>query len=246
MTSEHPKSIQPKPIQPKPRDESYFLQERASRWTEFRRVVRIAIEFIKGFRALHFIGPTVTVFGSARIKEDHPYYRLGVSVGAELAKMGFNVMTGGGPGVMEAANRGAFEAGGLSVGCNIVLPFEQKPNPFCKLVVYFYYFFVRKVMLVKYSSAYVILPGGFGTLDEMAEALTLIQTGKIHNFPLILMGTSFWQPFLDWLRHQVLAEGAIRPEDLDYIQITDSVEELRMIIEERYPTLKSMQKGSSF
>lgn len=232
-------------IQPKPKDESYFLQERASRWTEFRRVVRISIEFIKGFRALHFIGPTVTVFGSARFKEDHPYYQLGVQVGSELVKMGFNVMTGGGPGVMEAANRGAYEAGGLSVGCNIILPFEQRPNRFCKLVVSFYYFFVRKVMLVKYSSAYVILPGGFGTLDEMAEALTLIQTGKIHNFPLVLMGSSYWSPFMEWLKNQVLAEAAIKPEDLSYIQLTDSVEELRQIIEERYPNLKSVQKDFS-
>ena len=160
-----------------------FLQGPQPRRKELVRALRIMAEFIRGFRALHFVGPCVTVFGSARFKEDHPYYALGREVGRELARAGFTVMTGGGPGIMEAANRGAKEVGGRSVGCNIELPAEQKPNPYLDRWITFHHFFVRKVMLVKYSYAFVALPGGFGTLDEIFETATLVQTGKIRGVP---------------------------------------------------------------
>ena len=159
------------------------------------RAARIFCEFIRGFRTLHFVGACVTVFGSARFTENHPYYDLARQCGAELAKAGFTVMTGGGPGIMEAANRGAKETGGRSIGCNIQLPREQKPNPFVDQWITFRHFFVRKVMLVKYSYAFIALPGGFGTLDEIFETATLIQTGKIRDFPLVLMGIEYWRPF---------------------------------------------------
>ncbi|MFN6195909.1 MAG: TIGR00730 family Rossman fold protein, partial [Planctomycetota bacterium] len=176
--------------------EQRFLTEPRSRFGELVRVVRIGAEFIKGFRALHFLPPCVTVFGSARFREDNRWYGMARDVGAGLARAGFTVMTGGGPGIMEAANRGAREAGGLSVGCNITLPHEQKHNPYLDRFVEFRYFFVRKVMLVKYSYAFVVLPGGFGTMDELFEAATLIQTRKIEDFPLVLMGTEYWRPLL--------------------------------------------------
>ncbi len=185
---------------------------------------RIAMEFIRGFRRLHFIGPCVTVFGSARFKEDHPYYEIARAVGRELAKADFAVMTGGGPGIMEAANRGAREGGGLSLGCNIVLPMEQQPNPYLDRFIEFRYFFVRKVMLVKYSCAFVVLPGGFGTLDELFETVTLVQTRKITQFPIILMGTDYWQPVLEFMRQTMVAAGTISPEDPDLIHVTDSPE----------------------
>lgn len=179
------------------------------------------IEFVRGFRALHHEKAAVTVFGSARFKEGHPYYELARQVGAALAREGFTVMTGGGPGLMEAANRGAKEAGGRSIGCNIILPHEQTPNPYLDKVVTFYYFFVRKIMLVKYSYAYIILPGGFGTLDEMSEAITLIQTGKLYDFPMILMGSEYWKGFLDWGRDSLLKNGAISATDLGFLQLID-------------------------
>ena len=160
-----------------------------SRWKELRFTFRILWEFIQGFRALHFVGPCVTIFGSARFKEGHTYYQLAREMGAAVSFLGFTVMTGGGPGIMEAANRGAQEAGGRSVGCNIRLPLEQEPNPYLDRFVTIDHFFVRKVMLFKYSYAFIMLPGGFGTMDEFFEALTLIQTGKIQNFPLVVMGT---------------------------------------------------------
>jgi uncharacterized protein (TIGR00730 family) len=181
-------------------------------------------EFIRGFRALHFVGPCVTVFGSARFKEDHPYYDLARKVGARLSHIGFTVMTGGGPGIMEAANRGAKEAGGTSIGCNIILPHEQEANPYLDRVVTFRYFFVRKVMLIKYSYAFVVLPGGVGTMDELFEAFTLIQTKKILDFPVVLMGKDYYQPLIDYLKRMVEA-GTISPEDLDLLRVTDSVEE---------------------
>jgi len=183
------------------------------------------IEFVKGFRALHFVGPTVTVFGSARFNEGHPYYELGRLIGRKLAQNGFNVMTGGGPGLMEAANRGAKEGGGYSIGCNIYLPHEQEPNPYLDRVVTFYYFFVRKVMLVKYSHAYVILPGGLGTLDEMSEALTLIQTGKLYDFPVVLVGKEYWKGFLDWVQNTLVAQGAISQNELTWVHVTDNPDE---------------------
>ncbi|HMO34574.1 MAG TPA: TIGR00730 family Rossman fold protein [Gemmatales bacterium] len=201
-----------------------FLEGPQSRQIEFFRACRIFWEFIKGFRTLHFVGPCVTVFGSARFDEAHPYYQQARECGAQLAKAGFSVMTGGGPGIMEAANRGAKDAGGKSIGCNIVLPHEQKPNPYLDKFIEFKYFFVRKVMLVKYSYAFVICPGGFGTLDELFETATLIQTGKINNFPLVLLGKSYWEPMLDFLKKMVAAK-TITQGDYDRLLVTDSVEE---------------------
>jgi uncharacterized protein (TIGR00730 family) len=167
----------------------------------------------------------VTVFGSARFQADHPYYALGRQVGAEIARAGFTVMTGGGPGLMEAANRGAMEVGGRSVGCNIELPMEQAPNPYLDLFVEFRYFFVRKVMLSKYSYAYVALPGGFGTMDELFEISTLIQTGKIRNFPCVLIGKEYWDPLMDFLRDRFVAMGTIDQDDFDRFHVTDSPKE---------------------
>ncbi len=200
-----------------------FLQGPQPRGLELARALRIFVELLRGFRALHFIGPCVTVFGSARFAEHHPYYALARDVGARLARAGFTVMTGGGPGIMEAANRGAREAGGRSVGCNIELPREQKPNPYLDRFITFRHFYVRKLMLVKYSYAFVALPGGFGTLDEIFETVTLIQTGKIQEFPLVLMGREFWRPLLDFFRERLIVEETIAPDDIERIMLTDSV-----------------------
>lgn len=202
-----------------------FLAGPRSRLDEARRVGRIALEFIRGFRRLHFLGPCVTVFGSARFGEDHPAYQLGRTMGRVLAEAGLVTMTGGGPGVMEAANRGAREAGGASVGCNIRLPHEQEPNRYLDQFVEFRYFFVRKVMLVKYSSAFLVLPGGFGTLDELFEALTLVQTRKIDSFPIVLMGVDYWRPLCDFLQHTLVAAGTISRADLDLLTVTDDPRE---------------------
>jgi uncharacterized protein (TIGR00730 family) len=206
-------------------DERRFLEGPRRRRDEMARVMRISTEFVRGFRSLHFVGPCITVFGSARFKEDHRYYHLARDMGARLARMKFTVMTGGGPGIMEAANRGAKEAGGPSIGCNIILPHEQQPNPYLDRFIEFRYFFVRKVMLVKYSYGFVILPGGFGTLDELFESLTLIQTQKIKNFPVVLMGTDFWEPLMTFVRDRLIEEGTISPADLDLFTLTDSVDE---------------------
>jgi len=212
--------------------EARFLAGRHSRTDEILLIFRICLEFIRGFRRLRDIGPAITVFGSARFKEGHRYYELARQVGSALAGEGFTVMTGGGPGVMEAANRGARESGGQSIGCNILLPHEQRQNRYLDQVVTFYYFFVRKVMLVKYSYAFVILPGGFGTLDEMTEAITLIQTGKLYDFPVILVGSEYWQGFRTWLDSQPLAQGAVAQEDLQYLSITDDPAEIARIVRE--------------
>jgi uncharacterized protein (TIGR00730 family) len=177
-------------------------------------------ELVYGFRKLHFVGPCVTVFGSARFDPGHRYYTMGREVGRLLAKSGFTTLTGGGPGIMEAANRGAREAGGRSLGCNIVLPKEQQPNPYVDSWIDFEYFFIRKIMLVKYSYAFIVMPGGFGTMDELFEVATLIQTGKVENFPLALMGTDFWHPLVEQLRLMV-SEKTIDPLDLDQIIISD-------------------------
>lgn len=210
--------------------EASFLAGRHSRTKELIRVLRIMVEFIRGFRAFWDIGPAVTVFGSARFGEGHSYYDLAREMGTRLAREGFAVMTGGGPGIMEAAARGCHEAGGYSVGCNIVIPHEQSANPYLNKVVTFYYFFVRKIMLVKYSYAYVIMPGGFGTLDEMSEALTLIKTGKVYDFPVILMGREYWKGFYDWATDTLLKNGAISPEELAFLHLTDDPDEaLRLI-----------------
>jgi len=202
-----------------------FLAGPQPRLFELLRALRIFVEFIRGFRALHFAGPCVTVFGSARFPETHRYYELARRVGSHLARDGFTVMTGGGPGIMEAANRGAKEAGGRSIGCNIELPQEQKPNAYLDRWLTFRYFYVRKVMLVKYSYAFIAMPGGLGTLDEITETATLIQTGKISHFPLVLMGTEFWKPFLDFLQGTLVREGTIDPDDVHHFFVTDSPED---------------------
>jgi uncharacterized protein (TIGR00730 family) len=210
--------------------EAQYLAGRHTKLQELIRLFRIGREFFRGMRALHFIGPAVTVFGSARFKEGSPYYDLSRSLGHILAREGYTVMTGGGPGLMEAANRGAKEAGGYSVGCNIILPHEQRPNRYIDKLVTFYYFFVRKVMLVKYSYAFVFLPGGFGTLDEMTEAITLIQTGKLYDFPVILMGTDYWAGYYTWIQDVMTKHGAVSAQELTFLHMTDSPEETVQII----------------
>ncbi|MEW6057613.1 MAG: TIGR00730 family Rossman fold protein, partial [Bdellovibrionota bacterium] len=193
-------------------EERHFLEGRHSRFSELKRALRIFFECIKGFRTLHFVGPCITVFGSARFSsESHPYYQLARDIGREVAKKGFTVMTGGGPGLMEAANRGAKDVGGKSIGCNITLPKEQRPNGFLDRWIEFRYFFVRKLMLAKYSHAFIVLPGGFGTLDEFFEVVTLIQTGKMKNFPVVLVGKSYWQGLLKFLNDPLCSLGAIDP-----------------------------------
>lgn len=207
-----------------------MLEGPHSRLRELAMMLKAGRDFIRGFRGLHFVGPCVTVFGSARFSEHHPAYALGREVGAAITRLGFTVMTGGGPGIMEAANRGAREAGGRSVGCNISLPHEQFSNPYLDRYVVCHYFFVRKVLLFKYSYAFVVLPGGLGTLDELTEALTLIQTGKIRQFPVVLMGIEYWEPFTALLRKMVEA-GTVAEKDLDLMMITDSVAEAMAHIE---------------
>ena len=194
------------------------------------RTLRILSEFVEGFEALAGVGPAVAVFGSARTATDSPQYELARRIGGELAKAGFAVITGGGPGTMEAANRGAHEAGGLSIGCNIELPHEQHLNPYVDLSVEFHYFFARKTMFVKYSDAFVILPGGFGTLDELFESLTLIQTGKIRHFPVVLVGAAYWDGLLTWIRDVQLPAGAVSQADLDLLRVTDDPAEAVAII----------------
>ncbi|MDX2132820.1 MAG: TIGR00730 family Rossman fold protein [Planctomycetota bacterium] len=183
--------------------------------------MRISGEFLRGFRALHFVGPCVTVFGSARFKPDNPYCMMASEVGARIAAIGLTTLTGGGPGIMEAANRGAREAGGRSLGCNIELPEEQAPNPYVDRFITFRYFFVRKVMLVKYSVAFVVLPGGFGTLDELFEAATLVQTNKILSFPIVLMGRDYWAPLVEFMNTRMIEAGTISARDLDLVHVTD-------------------------
>ncbi len=202
--------------------EREFLAGPQARFSELVRACRIFAEFLKGFRALHFVGPCVTVFGSARFQPGSQYYEMAREVGRRIGEMGLTTMTGGGPGIMEAANRGAREAGGKSIGCNIILPMEQKHNEYLDKWIEFRYFFVRKVMLVKYSDAFVALPGGFGTMDELFEALTLVQTGKIPGFPIVLMGVAYWTPMMDFLRQTMLRAGAISAGDLTLLTLTDS------------------------
>lgn len=205
-------------------EEKYFLEGPRSRARELFFSLRVLWEFIRGFRVLHFVGPCIAVFGSARVKPGAQYYEQARKMGAGIAGLGFTVMTGGGPGIMEAANRGAKEAGGRSVGCNIVLPREQAPNRYLDRSFNSRYFFVRKVLMFKYSYGFVIMPGGIGTMDEFFEALTLIQTRKIHDFPIVLMNKSYWEPVMP-LFHKMLDEYMINPEDLKYMLFTDSTEE---------------------
>ncbi|MCA0363761.1 MAG: TIGR00730 family Rossman fold protein [Bacteroidetes bacterium] len=222
-----------------------FLEGPQSRLKEFLFVLDVMWEFIKGFRILHFVGPCVTVFGSARFDEDNPYYHNARHIGAELAKMGFTILTGGGPGIMEAANRGAKDVGGKSIGCNIVLPHEQKPNPFLDRWVDFKYFFVRKTLLIKYSYAFVICPGGFGTLDEFFEALTLIQTGKISRFPVVIFNEGFHTHIINHIE-KMLEEKTISAEDKKMYLITDDVDEAIQFIKSKSSEeigLKIINKG---
>lgn len=225
---------QPPPVTPaEVREEERFVNKQAdrellcgpnSRLRDLKLLFGTIMDFMRGFRALHFVGPCITVFGSARIRENDPHYQLTRRMGGAIAKLGFTVMTGGGPGLMEAANRGAKEAGGRSVGCNILLLQEQKPNPWLDRWVNIDHFFVRKTLLMKYSYGFIIMPGGVGTLDEMFEAITLIQTRKIRNFPIVLMGLDYWQPLVALLNHMAEA-GTISREDLSLIHMTDSVED---------------------
>jgi uncharacterized protein (TIGR00730 family) len=213
-------------------EERRFLEGPNSRLEELFRAFRIFREIIRGFRRLHFVGPCVTVFGSARFPESHRYYQQARAIGFELAKAGFTVMTGGGPGIMEAANRGAKDANGRSVGCNIVLPKEQEPNPFLDLFVEFNYFFVRKLMLAKYSYAFVAMPGGFGTIDELFEIATLVQTAKVKEFPIVLAGVDYWKPLIEYLENTMVAQKTIDQTDVDRFILSDSPAEIASLLSE--------------
>jgi len=201
------------------------------------RVLRIQGEVVEGFESLSQLGPAVAVFGSARLRDDQgPYHQAAVAVGKGFAREGLAVITGGGPGLMRAANRGAHEGGGTSVGCSIQLPFEEEPNPYLHIGIDFRYFFVRKLMMVKYAVGYVIFPGGFGTVDELFEALTLSQTGKIEQFPVVLYGSKFWGPLVEWMNNTLVPEGTISPENMDLFKVMDDPEEIVGFIADRCRT----------
>ncbi|MEO0511942.1 MAG: TIGR00730 family Rossman fold protein [Planctomycetota bacterium] len=227
-----------------------LLEGPRPRRSELLRLTRIGAEFVRGFRKLHFLGPAVTVFGSARFGEDSAYYGVARDIGRRIARTDTAVITGGGPGIMEAANRGARDARdaapagdrvGRSVGCNITLPFEQHPNPYLDTFIEFHYFFVRKVMLVKYSFAFVVLPGGFGTLDELFESLVLIQTGKIERFPVVLMGTDYWGPLVDFVRTRMVEAGTIAAADASLLTVTDDVDRALAVIGEARAASKPLR-----
>lgn len=221
-----------------PEQERRYLRGAQGRGFELVHALSIFHEYFRGLRALHFVGPCVTVFGSARLGPGDPAYELGRSVGGALARAGFTVMTGGGPGLMEAANRGAREAGGRSIGCNIELPTEQAPNRYSDLVVTFRHFFVRKVMLVKYSVGFVALPGGFGTFDELFEVATLVQTRKVRDYPIVLLGTDFWQPVLDVVRRDLVGRGTITEADLGHLHLCDDpADAVAHVLDQSAPTL---------
>lgn len=207
-----------------PPKEHVFLEGPRSRSYEMAFAWRVFKQFIKAFRCLHFVGPCITVFGSARFKEDNEYYIAAREFGKQIAAYGFTTMTGGGPGIMEAANRGAYEAGGMSVGCNIQLPFEQMHNKYMHRWVTFEHFFVRKVILLKYSYGFIIMPGGFGTMDEFFETLTLVQTKTIHSFPIVLYGKEYYQPLLE-VMHHMAEKGTISEEDMSLVLLTDDIHE---------------------
>lgn len=243
--------VSPDPVTPKPgkrrtADEGLLnrplpaaIRAKAPELGEFThtdpwRVLRIQGEFVYGFNAMADLGACISIFGSARVQQDHPYYETARELARKLADSGFGIITGGGPGIMEAANRGAFEADGVSVGCNIELPFEQFTNPYTTLRLNFRYFFVRKTMFVKYSDGFVIFPGGFGTLDELFEALTLVQTHKIHRFPVVLYGSEYWRGLLDWVEKTQLSEGMISAEDLNLLIVSDSTDEIRDVLVDCY------------
>ncbi|HSL34873.1 MAG TPA: TIGR00730 family Rossman fold protein [Candidatus Limnocylindrales bacterium] len=227
---------------PKATEDEQLLERRPAGRPEFIdsdpwRALRILSEFVEGFDALAAVGPAVTVFGSARVEAGAPSYELARTIARRLAELGYAIITGGGPGIMEAANRGCREGGGLSIGCNIELPHEQGLNPYVDLGIEFRYFFARKTMFVKYADAFVILPGGFGTLDELFESLTLIQTGKVRDFPVVLVGTEYWRGLLDWMRNVQLPEGAVTASDIDLLQLTDDPDEVcRIVLEYTAPT----------
>lgn len=206
-----------------------YLTSDKTRWQEMLFAWKVFKEFIKGFRKLYFIGPGITVFGSARFKEDHPYYTAAREFGKRIAQLHFTTITGGGPGIMEAANRGAYENKGRSVGINIILPHEQHENPYLTESVTYSHFFTRKVMLLKYSHAFIIMPGGFGTMDEFFETITLIQTNTINNFPIVLFGKKYYQNLMDTI-HEMVAQGTIAPQDLRLVLFTDSIDEAMMHI----------------
>lgn len=207
------------------KSESSSLKGPRSRFKELGFALRVMVSFIKGFRKMHFIGPCVTIFGSARFKQDSNHYKNAEIIGAELTKLGFAIMTGGGPGIMEAANKGAFEAGGYSVGVNIILPFEQKPNPYLHKWIDIPYFFVRKFLLMKYSYAFVVMPGGMGTLDELFEAITLIQTKMIQNFPVVIFDTAYHKELIEHIELMAKNES-IGPKDMELLFVTDSAAEV--------------------
>ncbi len=207
-----------------PPKEHVYLEGPKSRGYELVFAWRVFSQFIKGFRALHFAGPCITVFGSARFKEDHPHYIKAREFGKRIAAAGLTVITGGGPGIMEGANRGAFESNGYSVGCNIRLPFEQKPNLYLNKTITFDYFFIRKVMLAKYSYAFIIMPGGFGTMDEFFETLTLVQTKTVTQFPVVLFGKEYYKELWEYIEYMV-TQGTISPDDLKLVLLTDDVDE---------------------
>ncbi|MEO6329020.1 MAG: TIGR00730 family Rossman fold protein [Ginsengibacter sp.] len=217
-----------------------FLEGPQSRWKDFKYTVSVLVEFIKGFRALHFVGPCVTIFGSARFNEDHEYYKQARSLAAAIAQLGFTIITGGGPGIMEAANRGAKDVGGRSVGCNIILPLEQHINPYLDKWVNMKYFFIRKTLLIKYSYAFVVMPGGFGTLDEFYEAITLVQTKKINMFPIIIFDKSFYKEILEH-NERMLKAGTISKEDQHLFLVTDSITEAVNYIKEKSIVAFSLQ-----
>lgn len=216
-------------------------EQHSKGWNEIKTndswaIFKIMGEFVNGFEKMSVIGPCVSIFGSARVRPGHQYYDLAVRISQKIAEAGYGVITGGGPGIMEAGNKGANLAGGTSVGLNIDLPFEQHDNPYIDddKSLDFDYFFVRKVMFVKYSQGFVVMPGGFGTLDEFFEALTLIQTHKIHTFPIILVGREFWKGLLDWIKNTLVEEGNISPKDLDLIKLADTEDEVVEIIDAFY------------
>ena len=213
--------------------------------TDTWRVFRIMGEFVEGFDDLATLTRGISIFGSARTSPDDPDYKAAEETAALLVRAGFAVITGGGPGIMEAGNRGAFQAGGTSVGCNIELPFEQKPNPYQTLSLKFKYFFVRKMMFVKYSQAFIIFPGGFGTLDELFESLTLIQTHKIRDFPVVMFGTRYWGGLMDWIREVALKEGKVSTGDLKLLHLTDSPAEVVQIISDSQSSLRKLETNLS-
>ena len=238
-----PSQIHHSRINPKRVSDERFLNGPQSRFRELMMSLKAFRELISGFRQLHFVGPCVTVFGSAGFPETHPHYEFARNVGQHLALEGFTVMTGGGPGIMEAANRGAKEVGGRSVGCNIVLPMEQEQNPYLDKFVDFEYFFIRKLMLAKYSYAFVAMPSGFGTLDELFEIATLVQTRKVEEFPIILAGSEFWNPMLDFLRETMAKGGTISGADVDRFHVCDSAEEIAKIVSNLAKKRFGLQRG---